>query len=81
MCGLLSAAGSRDVIALGGGSVLSERVRTRSAIISRCWSRLIPRSPGSVSGGGRQAAGAPTGAFLALHRERRDSMRSSLTRS
>lgn len=49
--GLLASARPGDVIALGGGSVLSERVREALGGTSRRCSRSIPGRRGSASGG------------------------------
>ena len=73
------------VIALGGGSVLSERVRAALARHVTCCSTSTPRRRGSACGAGDGAAARPLArdreAFAALHAERaRRSTRSSPTR-
>lgn len=75
VCGLLAEAGAGDVVALGGGSVLSERVCAAlrghtTALIEidaqTAWERVAARGEGSERPLARDRA-----AFEALHAERR----------
>jgi shikimate kinase/3-dehydroquinate synthase len=75
VCGLLAAAGPQDVIALGGGSILSGRVREALAAHltvlldvdpATAWERLR-----SSQNGAERPLGRDREAFFALHAERR----------
>jgi shikimate kinase/3-dehydroquinate synthase len=73
---LLAGAGSRDVVALGGGSVLSDSVR---AALAQHLTLLLEVEPGlawervqSSSEGAERPLARDFDAFLALHRQRRE---------
>ena len=74
MCGLLEGVGARDVIALGGGSVLSARVR---AALTGHTTALIEVAPELAwervhrDGGSERPLARDRDAFEALHAERR----------
>ncbi len=74
VCDLLNAAGSRDVIALGGGSVLSERVRTALGDHLTVLVDVDPTLAWERVHAGKHGAERPLARdrdrFLALHAER-----------
>jgi shikimate kinase / 3-dehydroquinate synthase len=80
VCELLQSAGAGSVIALGGGSVLSERVRAAlephlvvllDVEAERAWERVGGASGGAGGGVVERPLARDREAFLALHAERR----------
>jgi shikimate kinase/3-dehydroquinate synthase len=80
VCELLQSAGSGSVIALGGGSVLSERVQAAlephlvvllDVEAERAWERVGGATGGSGGGVPERPLARDREAFLALHAERR----------
>jgi shikimate kinase / 3-dehydroquinate synthase len=76
VCALLDDAGADDVIALGGGSILSERVRAElephvTVLLdvdpTAAWERVQAGADGA-----ERPLARDRGAFIALHRERRE---------